>query len=136
MVESVYSPIPIGEISEARELPSHTYKLDLERGRIVGRIDGLEAVNQAITKILKTPRFKCFIYDGQYGSELEETITTGDATIDYINTAAEGFVKDALAPDTRILNVYDFKTELENDAAHISFKADTIYGETTIEVVL
>ena len=133
---AVYIPIPIETVSEAQEKPSLTYRLDLDEGRIVGKVDGLEAVNQAIRKAIITPRFKCLIYDHQYGSELESAIIAGNATRDYVEAAAEGFVKDALLPDTRILSIYDFNVSLEEDKAEISFKADTIYGETEVEEVI
>lgn len=132
----VYIPLPVSEVEESREAPSLTYKLDLDRGRIAGRINGLEAVNQAIRKAIITPRFKCLIYDSQYGSEIEDTIIANDATQEYIETVIQGFVTDCLKPDTRILSVYDFSVELKNDSAYISFKADTIFGETTIEEVI
>ena len=48
----------------------------------------------------------------------------------------EGFVKDALLPDTRVLSIYDFRIDLKEDTVHISFKADTIFGETEIEEVI
>ena len=96
----------------------------------------LAAVNQAITKALLTPRFKCLLYDNQYGSEIEDAIITKDASRDYIEAAVEGFVKDALKPDTRVLSVYDFGIEFEGDAARIRFRADTIFGETEIEEVI
>lgn len=135
-MDSVYIPIPINEVEEARELPSKTYRLDLDAGRITGYADGLEAVNQAIRKAIITPRFKCLIYDDQYGSEIEEAVTTNDATPEYIEAVVPGFIEDALRPDTRILKVYDFSFEFENDKAHIFFRADTIYGETTFEEVI
>lgn len=131
-----FIPIPVETVTEAEEQPSRTYKLDLEAGRIVGKVDGLMAVNQAIRKAIITPRFKCLIYDPQYGSEIEDAIIAKDATRDYIEAATEGFVRDALLPDTRILSIYDFGIELEEDSARISFKADTIFGETEIEEVI
>lgn len=132
----VYIPIPVATVTEAAEKPSLTYRLDLEAGRIVGKVDGLEAVNQAIRKAIITPRFKCLIYDNQYGSAFEEAIVAKDATIGYIEAAAEGFVKDALAPDTRILSVRNIRVELAGDGLQLSFTANTIYGETTIEEVI
>ncbi len=132
----VYIPIPVETVTEAEEQPSLTYRLDLDNGRIVGRVDKLEAVNQAIRKAIITPRFKCLIYDNQYGSEIEEAIISKDATRDYIEAVTEGFVKDALYPDTRILSVYDFRFEFKEDKAYIFFRADTIFGETEIEEVI
>lgn len=136
MAKEVYIPLPVETVTEAEERPSRTYRLDLDTGRITGKVDGLKAVDQAIRKALITPRFKCLIYDRQYGSEIEEAIIRKDATREYIEAATEGFVKDALLPDTRILSIYDFQIDLQEDAAHISFKADTIFGETEIEEVI
>lgn len=132
----VFIPIPIDTVTEAEEQPSFTYRLDLENGRIVGRVDKLEAVNQAIRKAIITPRFKCLIYDNQYGSEVEEAIITKDASKEYIEAVTEGFIKDALRPDTRILSIYDFSFEFREDRAFIYFRADTIFGETEIKEVI
>lgn len=132
----VFIPIPIQTITEAEERPSKTYKLDLKAGRIVGYVDELEAVNQAILKAIITPRFKCLIYDNQYGSEIEEAIIEKSASREYIEAAVEGFVKDALKPDSRIITVYDFEIDFEEDGTKISFKADTIFGKTEIEAVM
>lgn len=131
-----FIPIPVETITEAEELPSRTYRLDLEKGRIVGKIDGLAAVNQAIRKAIITPRFKCLIYDHQYGNEAEAAIASKDATRDYSEATAEGFIKDALRPDTRILSISNFKIGFEADGARVSFSADTIYGAVEIEEVI
>ena len=136
MAESVFIPLPISEVTEAEEKPSRTYKLDLDKGRIVGMVDGLEAVNQAIRKAIITPRFKCLIYDNQYGSEIQEAIIAQDATPEYTEAVVPGFVKDALKPDTRILKVYDFQFEFRTEGAYIFFRADTIFGETEFEEVI
>ena len=136
MSSSVYIPIAISEVTEAEELPSRTYRLDLDAGRIIGYVDGIDAVKQAIAKAIITPRFKCLIYDNQYGSEIEEAVRSSNTTQEYIETAVEGFVKDALKTDTRILNVYDFDFQFKGEGVYISFCVDTIYGETEIKEVL
>ena len=133
---SLFIPIPISEIEEAAEKPSLTYKLDLDKGRIVGKVDGLEAVNQAIRKAIITPRFKCLIYDNQYGSEIQDAIIEQDATPEYTAAVVPGFIKDALKPDTRILKIYDFKFEFTKEGAYIFFRVDTIFGETEFEEVI
>lgn len=128
--------IPISDVEEAAEAPSKTYRLDLDKGRIVGMIDGQEAVQQAIRKAIITPRFKCLIYDNQYGSEIEDAIIAKDASQDYIEAVIEGFVRDALKPDTRILDISDFQVTFEENAAYINFTASTIFGETEISEVI
>lgn len=136
MAKAVYIPIPVSTVKEAEELPSRTYKLDLDKGRIIGMVDGQEAVRQAIRKAIITPRFKCLIYDNQYGSEIEEAITQKDATEEYTRAVVPGFVRDALRPDTRVTGVSNFEFEFENDEARISFDADTIFGTVRIEEVI
>lgn len=132
----VYVPIPISGIEEEREEPSLTYKLDLDAGRIIGKVDGLEAVNQFIRKALITPRFHCLIYDNQYGSEIKDTITSDNATEELIRSEIPRLVSDALLSDGRVLQVYDFEFDFVLDYCHIRFNADTIFGKTTFEGVI
>jgi hypothetical protein len=136
MAESVFIPLGINEVSTEEEQPSKTYKLDLDKGRIIGYVDGVEAVKQAIRKAIITPRFKCLIYDHQYGSEIEEAVITNDATREYVRSVVPGFVEDCLKPDSRILSVSNFKFDFQEDGAYISFDADTIFGSVSIEEVI
>lgn len=135
-MEKVFIPIPIGIVEEEQEKPSLTYRLDLATGRIMGKVDGLAAVEQAILKALITPRFHCLVYDNQYGSEVIDAIIANDATPEYIVAAAEGFVRDCLKPDTRILDITDFSLEFEGDSVRIKFRVETIFGEIEIKEVI
>lgn len=132
----VYVPIPISGIEEEKEQPSLTYKLDLDTGRIVGKVDGLEAVNQFILKALLTPRFHCLVYDNQYGSEIKDTVTDESATEELIRAEIPRLVEDALLCDGRILKVYDFEFEFNEDSCNVHFTADTIYGTTEVKEVI
>lgn len=123
------------ELEEATELPSKTYRLDPDKGRIYGKIDGLEAVEQAIRKALITQRFCDLIYDDDYGCEAQDALHDKGVTQEFLETAIPEMVKDALSQDTRITNIYDFKLNFENDSAYISFKVDTIFGSTEIQEV-
>lgn len=123
--------IPINEIEEETEKPTKTYFLDLDNGRIIGNIDGLEAVKQAVRKAIITSRNKNLIYDSDYGSEVKDMIYDEKSTPELIETALPELIKDALSLDTRILNVSDFEFKFENDKAYISFVVDTIYGQTS-----
>lgn len=131
-----FIPIPISTLQTAREPPSLTYALDLDRGRIIGKVDGLRATEQAIHKALKTPRWKCLVYNNQYGSELKNEITAKDASRELIETEIPRMVEDALLPDTRVLSVSDFSYSFEGDECYITFTAQTIYGTTVIEEVI
>lgn len=133
---SVFIPIPIDTVEQEQEQPSLTYALDLTRGRITGRVDGQKAVEQAIRKALITPRFRCLIYDNQYGSEIKQTIIAGDVSQEYIETEMPRIVKDALLVDSRVLDVYGFSFSFDNEQAFIHFTAKTIFGEIIIEEVI
>ncbi len=133
---SVYIPIKINSVSEQEETPSLTYSLDFENGRIAGKTDGLKAVNQAIKKALITARFKCLIYDNQYGSEIKELVLSKNITKELLEAEIPRLVEDCLSVDARILKVYDFEFSIAEDKAYIKFKADTIFGETSFEGVI
>lgn len=136
MADSVFIPLPVATVEEAPERPSKTYRLDLDTGRIVGYVDGQAAVRQAIRKAIITPRFKCLIYDHQYGSEIEAAVIQKDATEEYTRAVLPGFVRDALRPDSRITGVSNFDFAFSDDEARISFDADTIFGTVHIEEVI
>jgi len=118
------------------EQPSLTYRLDPERKRIIGMVDGLEAANQAIWKALITPRFLPAIYSNQYGSEIKQALISGNATEDFIDTELPWFAEDALSQDTRIFGVHSFEHEFYNGAVHISFVAETIFGPAVFKGVM
>ena len=135
---SVFIPIPITQIEREHEQTSRTYRLDLQRGRIfaAGSVDELDAVNQFIRKTLVTPRFRCMIYDNQYGSELKQTVIASDVTAEFIETEVPRIVRDALSVDNRILDVYGFSFAFNDDEARIKFSANTVFGETTVDEVM
>jgi hypothetical protein len=131
-----FIPVSVNEVETEAELPSLTYKIDWEAGRIVGKVDGLEAVAQAIKKALLTPRFKCLIYDNQYGSEIADAITAGDTTPELLEAEMPRLVEDAVLADSRVLEISDFTYRYDGDAAHIAFTAYTIFGNLQIESVV
>ena len=137
MMERVYIPISISNIDSDSLLPSKTYKVDFGTGRITSEmIDGKEAVKQAIRKAIITPRFKCLIYDNQYGSEIKENIQAHNATKEYLQTVVPECIKDAFLPDRRIIDAHDFNVEIKDDGVYISFVVDTVFGETEITEVV
>lgn len=132
----VVLPFPIVSANMEKEKPSLTYKLDLDMGRIIGKVDGIEAVEQAIRKALITPRFKCIAYDNQYGSEIEQSVIIGNATEEYIRADLPRLISDALSQDTRIRKVKDVNFDFKDNRLYISFTVETIYGTTTISEVI
>lgn len=136
MADSVAIDLEIDSVAQAEELPTKTYRLDLDKGRIYGYVDKQKAMQQAIRKALITPRFKCLIYSNQYGSEIEDAVICNDATREYVRSVVPGFIKDALLPDARVLEVEDVEFEFQDDGAYINFTASTIFGKVVVEEVI
>ena len=137
MDEDLLGYVPNDDDLEDEEfIPSKTYAIDFENGRIAGSIDGIEAVKQAIIKAIITPRFKCLIYTDEYGSEIQEDVIAESADIDYLEAVIPDYIQEALSDDDRILEVGDFEVEIIDDSAYIKFIADTVYGEIEIKEVV
>lgn len=133
--------LPFETIDEGEVETSKTYRIDWENGRIGGYVDGIEAMKQFIKKAILTPRFKCLIYDSQYGSEIRDTLIAPGITREYIEAEAPFLAEDALIHDERVLRVYNFNIEFGeryplHDTVVISFDVDTIYGKIPIEEVI
>ena len=48
---------------EKKTIPSLTWKINEERAEVRGTVDELEAMKQAVRKILQTERYRYAIYD-------------------------------------------------------------------------
>lgn len=131
---ATFITVPTIPIVEEGTKPTKTYALDLETGRIKGFIDGIEACHQFIRKAIITPRFKCLIYDNQYGSEIKQTITADDASENYIKARLPHLIKDAIINDDRIKNVDTaaFNFSMEGDRLYVECKVETIYGDISV----
>jgi phage baseplate assembly protein W len=111
-----------------------TYAMDHLHHRIKGFIDGKEAVMQAIWKILSTTRYANMIYSDNYGCDIKNRIYNSSLSDQYLNTDVPAMVEEALMQDDRIKGVSDFEWERsESDGVHMSFVANTIYGDIQIE---
>lgn len=109
--------------------PSYTYKLDMQKARIKGFIDGQDAMPQAIYKILTTERYKYVIYSWNYGVELSDLI---GQPIPYVYAEIERRVTEALVQDDRIESVVNFQYENKDGAVSVTFTVNTIYGAVDI----
>lgn len=115
---------------EEEEEPSLTYAL--REDKIIGRYDELEAVKQAVVKILNTERYEHEIYSWDYGIELKELIGKDmEEVIFQVDTK----IKEALIQDDRIEDVTDFEMEqLSSHTLHVSFKVISTKGDFESEV--
>ncbi|OIB00199.1 hypothetical protein AK95_23865 [Paenibacillus sp. LC231] len=116
---------PDSEIVETLEQPSLTYNLNLEEGTISGHIDGLEAVKQAVVKILQTRRFEHLIYSSNYGQELDSVIGRDPL---WAYAEIERHIKEALMQDDRVLSVDDMNITFTGELAMAEFTVRSVYG--------
>ena len=124
----------IGEDIEVGREPSKTYRMDLENERIRGYTDGIEAVKQAIYKILSTERYKYLIYDWNYGIELADLF---GKPIPFVYSMLKARIGEALLVDDRILEVSDFNfQEIDKETVLADYKVKTIYGDIKMSVPL
>ena len=118
-------------VRTAREQPSRTYRVDFAAGRIAGFIDGVEAVKQAILKILQTERFAYRIYSWNYGVELEAVLGKSVAVLE---SEIRRILSEALTEDRRITEITDVVVRRSGRrVAAVSFTAKTIFGEILME---
>lgn len=92
------------ESVEDAQLPSKTWAIDFENGRIGGFIDGDLALRQSVKKALYTERNKYPIYSDAYGNELQDLIGQG-LTSGFLNAEVPRMVEEALIYDDRITDV-------------------------------
>lgn len=115
---------------EIEEQPSRTYKMD-PSGSIKGAVDGLEAVEQAIFKILNTERYQYIMYSWNYGIE---TVDLFGEPATYVCPELERRITEALTWDTRITDVSEFEFDVsKKGAVHVKFTVHTIFGGTKAE---
>lgn len=118
---------------ERASQPSKTYKIDLEKSRIIGFTNGIEALKQAVYLILNTERFEYVIYSFDYGSELKETIVNDKSIAE---SEFKRRIKEALTQDDRIENVDNFIFKYEGDSVTIGFTVFSVFGDFNDKVVV
>lgn len=111
--------------------PTKTYALDFENKRIVGTKDGLDAMVQAVRKLLTTERYTERIYSGDYGAELEKLI---GEPFSYIKAKSRVLLEEAFSADERIRGIRRLEVvQTETDTAEISVMVATEYGQIYVE---
>ena len=113
-------------IQEDDRMPSYTYYIDFDRNRIIGTVDDIEAVKQAIYLILQTERYESLIYNFYYGTEFDSLI---GKSRELITSELERRIREALLEDDRIVRVTDFTIEFTSDKAIVEFTINTIFGD-------
>ena len=122
---------------EIVEQPSYTYKMvlpqtDDEDTRVAGKSDEIEAVRQAVYKILNTERYTYPIYSWNYGIELVDLF---GQPMPWVFPELEMRITEALTWDDRINSVGDFEfEETGKNEVHAKFTVNSIFGSFESEM--
>lgn len=111
-----------------REPPSKTFKLD--GNRIIGFVDGIEAVKQTVYCILNTERFEWLIYSWNYGIELKNLY---GKPIPLVKARIKRRIEEALLQDKRITGVDHFTFETNGRKLKTTFTVHTKLGDFKAE---
>ncbi len=106
---------------------SRTYAVDFDSNIIEGTYDKINAVIQAVYKILSTERYKYVVYDRSYGIEIEDLI--GKPPV-YVSAVIKGRITEALMCDERILSVENFEITQNRGSITVEFTVKTIFGDS------
>lgn len=111
--------------------PSKIYKMDLDSNIINGYCDSLEAMKQAVYKILNTERYQYIIYSWNYGVEFTDLF---GEPVDFVCPEIERRITEALKQDDRVLSVDSFLFDVsKKHTVMVSFTVKTIFGDLNIE---
>ena len=111
--------------------PSHTYKMNIDKSNVRGYADEIEAMKQAIYKILLTERYQYIMYSGDYGIETEDLF---GGPVEYVCPELERRITEALEQDDRIESVDDFEFEFpKKGVVSVKFVAKTVFGDVPAE---
>lgn len=118
---------------DVRQEPSKTFKLNIEKNRVDGICDDVEALKQTIFFILNTERYEHLIYSRNYGVELNDLI---GEPISYVIPELERRITEALIQDDRIENIDNFEFQNIKGKVQCRFSVHTKYGNIKAEKVV
>lgn len=105
-----------------------TYKLADEK--IEGFVDDLEALKQAIHKVLATDQYEYPIYSFDYGIAWKDLIGQERA---YVRAEMKRMIQESLLQDSRISDADSFDFSFSGDTCTCTFIVTSIYGDVKIE---
>lgn len=124
------SEIEVNSNIVIQKIPTLTYRVQKEKEIISGTVDELEAMKQAVFKILFTERYQYEIYNWEYGMELRDLFGRAKS---YVIPEIKKRIEEALLADDRIKAVTDFQFGGERGSLEVKFKVHTIFGTLEIE---
>lgn len=116
---------------EIETQPSRTYALRFDGYPSAGKLDGVEAMKQAIFLALQIERFRFAIYSWNYGIELDALL--GQSMPPYLQAKVAKAIEDALLADDRVLSVENFSFSKTKRDIHATFTVSTTEGDIESE---
>lgn len=107
-------------------MPSQTWKIDFETGRVKEAIDEVEALKQSIYCILRTERYEYLIHSRNYGIELDKLYGKNKR---FVIPELQRYICEALYQDERITNISGFEITNFGKSYAVSFKVDTVFNQ-------
>lgn len=108
-------------------MPSKTWDIDFETGRVKGMIDEIDAVKQAIYCILRTERYEYLIHSRDYGIELNRLYGKDKR---FVLPELQRYICEALYQDDRIVNISGFEFTNTKRNFGLKFRVETVFGQT------
>lgn len=115
---------------EVENQPSKTHKMNFEDESIRNHTDDLEAIKQAVYKILHTERYQYIIYSWNYGIELQDLF---GMPLPYVYPELKRRITEALTWDERIEDVTDFSFNHKRGEVSTTFTVHSIAGDFEAE---
>lgn len=113
------------------KMPGYTYNLNLNTKRIIGNIDNIDSVRQAVLLILQIERYGSPIYNWAYGVELESLIGNERG---FIVSETRRRITEALLEDDRIIGIDNFSIKFEDDSALVDFEVISTAGSLDLSL--
>lgn len=111
-------------------IPSRTFKMNYAAENIVGTVDQIRALEQAIFLILNVERYEWLIYSWNYGVEFKKLI---GQPVDFCIPEIERGIREALLQDDRIISVENFSFQVNKKKIHATFTVVTVFGPIAVE---
>lgn len=116
---------------EEEDEPTFTYRMDIDNENVTGKTDTIEAMKQAVYKILNTERYAYIIYSWDYGVELRDLFGKPK---NYCMPEIERRIREALLNDERITAVENFSFEQpDRHTIATTFTVETVFGDFDTE---
>ena len=108
------------------EYSDKDYRLSIDKEKVSGTCNEIEAVKQTVFKILNTERYDNIIYSWNYGVETKDLY---GMPMTYVKPEIKRRFTEALMQDERIKTVSDFEFEVRGHELYVSFFVTCDYGK-------